>query len=182
MKPFRMIFFLEVILGALIGLNFNFLLLDIKELLLVFVSFQMLYSGIYIINDLIDYKKDRNDPVKSKRIISSGLIKRKYAFVFSLILILIALFIAFPYSIILAGFEIFFLFFNLIYSFILKKMPYVDSFSNGVTHPMRFVFGMILFSGGFNFYLIFSIFILSSGLSFLKRLRELKQRILLGLV
>ena len=175
MKPFRMIYFLEVILGALIGLNFNYSLLNLISITIVFISFQLLYSSIYILNDLIDYKKDRKDPVKPKRIIASGLIKRKNAFAFSLILILISLFIAMAYSAILLGFEIFFLSFNLIYSFILKKIPYADSFSNGVTHPMRFALGMVLFNGIFNFYIILSIFILSSGLSFLKRFRELKQ-------
>ena len=175
MKPFRSIYFLEVILGALIGLNFNYNFLSLIDIVTVFISFQLLYSSIYILNDLIDYEKDKKDPVKSKRTIASGLIKRKNAFAFSMILILISLFIAAAYSAILLGFEIFFLFFNLIYSLILKKIPYVDSFSNGITHPLRFALGMVLFNGKFNIYIILSIFILSSGLSFLKRHKELRQ-------
>ena len=61
MKPFRSIYFLEVILGALIGLNFNYSLLNLISITIVFISFQLLYSSIYILNDLIDFVETINE-------------------------------------------------------------------------------------------------------------------------
>lgn len=172
-RPMTMFFFLEVLFGILYSLNFKYALLDLPKLILVFISFETLYRSIYVINDLIDYESDKKHPKKSRRIIASGKISKKNAFIFAMVLIIIAFIIASFTSLILVYFELVFLSYNLIYSFILKKIPIVYSFASGVTHAMRFALGMSLFAKFTNYYFVFSIFILVSGLAFLRRFKEI---------
>jgi 4-hydroxybenzoate polyprenyltransferase len=173
-RPMTMLFFFEVVLGALYSLNFSFSVLDLLKLISIFVSFESIYRGIYVINDLVDYKTDRKHPRKSKRIIASGKISRRNASIFAVCLIFIGFIIGLFTSLTLVYFEIFFLCYNILYSFILKIVPIIDTFAGGVTHAMRFVLGIVLFGQFTSYYLAVSIFLLASGLFFLKRFKEHK--------
>ncbi|MCK4755433.1 decaprenyl-phosphate phosphoribosyltransferase [candidate division WOR-3 bacterium] len=59
-----------------------------------FFIFSILSSGIYILNDIFDYEEDKLHPVKSKRPIAAGRIKRKTAWIISILLIIISLLLA----------------------------------------------------------------------------------------
>ena len=59
-----------------------------------FISFCLISSGIYLINDLIDIDSDRSHPTKCKRPIAAGKIKPKIAFSLSLLLIALSLIIS----------------------------------------------------------------------------------------
>ncbi len=103
---------------------------DLKKITtcsIAFISFSMLSSVIYIINDLQDIEKDRNHPVKSKRPIASGLIAKKNAQRVAVILLLTcflcnSLIFHAESTLILA----LYFFLNIAYSFGLKKIPIVD--------------------------------------------------------
>lgn len=173
-KPRRAIYFLEVLLGALFVLNFNFFLIDWKFMLLVFISFQIFYFGIYIINDIIDYKEDRKKINKSRRIIASRFIKRYDAIVYAVALILIGLFLALFISPLLVFFESLFLLYNLTYTLLFKKIRYFESFCGGIPHALRLVMGASLF-GAFNQYFLSIAFMLFvSALTFVKKIEEEK--------
>lgn len=64
-----------------------------------FVIFSLLSSGVYIINDILDYEEDKIHPVKSKRPIAAGTIKKENAWTISAILILAAYILAFSINI-----------------------------------------------------------------------------------
>ncbi len=64
-----------------------------------FLIFSLLSSGIYIINDILDYEEDKIHPVKSKRPIAAGIIKKENAWIISAILILMAYVLAFSINI-----------------------------------------------------------------------------------
>ena len=62
--------------------------------LLALIIFCLMSSSIYQINDLIDINSDKKHPIKKFRPIAAGKIKRKYAFLSSLILFILSLLIA----------------------------------------------------------------------------------------
>jgi 4-hydroxybenzoate polyprenyltransferase len=171
-RPHLAIFFIEVVVGALIGINFNLKYLNLSKLLIIFVSFQLFYYGVYIINDIIDYKYDKLSPRKQHRPIASGKIKRKNAFIFSCVLLLIAFLISLKTYKILAGFEIVLLIYIILYSFFLKKIPYVDTLSGAVTHTTRVIMGISLFGIFNHYYLTIFLLLIFSAYLLIKRMKE----------
>ena len=59
---------------------FSISLDSIVNSLLAFVLFCSISSSFYLLNDIADYKSDRNHPVKCKRPIASGLVPISHAF------------------------------------------------------------------------------------------------------
>jgi decaprenyl-phosphate phosphoribosyltransferase len=109
----------------------------------IFLYFSILVSGTYVINDLIDFKSDRNHPTKNKRPIASGDISKNQAIVYGVLLILFGLTQSF-----VVGFEIFFLFLTylittLFYSIYGKNIKFVD------TTLISIFFLIRLFIGGY---------------------------------
>jgi len=140
--------FISVILGAVFfGENFDFSLYSLFILLFVYVSFNVfLYGGIYTLNDVFDKKEDSSHPTKRLRPIASGKVSLNSATIFAFILILIGLVSAFLYL----GLNIFYLYLsfivlNLLYSNILKKIPFLELLGNTITHPLRFLLGAAVF-------------------------------------
>lgn len=179
-RPPLALFLLEVIAGAIISLNFNINWIVLEKLFILLISFQSLYYGIYVINDIVDYKYDKLNTRKLYRPIASGKISRKNALIFSLILIFIGFLIAFETSKILVYFETFFLTYNLIYTVYLKKIPFIDTFSGGVTHTTRVIMGFLLF-GAFNYYAL-AVFLLLffPSIFLIKRMKEIKYKEYVG--
>lgn len=60
-----------------------------------FLIFSLLSSGVYVINDILDYEEDKIHPVKSKRPIAAGRIKKENAWIISALLIFAAYVLAF---------------------------------------------------------------------------------------
>lgn len=171
----KLLIFLWVVLGAIYVNIDHLFVINIPKLFLVFVIFQLFYAGIYIINDLIDYKFDIKNPVKRTRPIASGRISRNQAFVFMLLLMGISFILCFLLIKELLIFLIFFLVYNLIYSFVLKKIILIDTLVSGLTHAARFFMGGFLF-GKFNaYFIVFALFLFVSTLSIAKRLREVRE-------
>lgn len=170
----RTFYFVEILLGVIFALNFDLSKLNFVFLIQLFFLFQGMYAGLYIINDIVDYKKDKLHPIKSKRVIASGEISRNRGLLIALILIILSISISFFVNKLLFYFEIFFIIYNQIYTFLLKKITCFVPFSNAVTHCTRFVMGMILF-GVFDKYLLaLALFFLSFGLTSIKKYEEIK--------
>ena len=92
-----------------------------------FISFCLISSTVYIINDIKDVQKDRNHPVKKNRPIASGEISIKRAIIIAIINVIISFSIVFycyykfNINIILTGAYLFlYLILNIAYSFGLK--------------------------------------------------------------
>lgn len=173
-RPKLVVFNIFIILGILLSNNFRLYNIDYIKLILILLSFQIFYSSVYITNDIIDYETDRLSLRKKHRPIASGKISRKNAVIFSVILIILGLYISLLVSLTLFYFEVFLFIYNILYSCILKKIPYLDTLSNSLTHTLRFILGIILF-GIFNQYLItIAIFMLDLSWLLIKRIKELK--------
>jgi len=138
--------FFDFIVGYLIALPVSAYVGHLGTLLLIFVSFTVLvYPGIYIINDLIDLPRDRQHPVKKYRPIASGEIKRGVALLAVTAFLLLGFVLGFLISPTVLLFEILFVVINLLYSSLLKHIPYVDLFASTVTHPLRTIFAICVF-------------------------------------
>ena len=97
--------------------------------LLTFIAFCFLSSSSYLINDLIDIKRDRLHPIKKSRPLARGDIKEHQAIFISLTLLFIGLFIS-----ILVNFKVLiiatiFILLQYLYSLALKKKALLDIIS-----------------------------------------------------
>jgi len=127
-------------LGVIFSLNlFNFSLL--LDAVFAFIIFCILSGSGYIINDILDMKKDRKHPVKRKRPIASGKLKISYAIIASFILIIISLYWAFTINLNFFNISVIFFFSNLIYSLWLKRIILVDILVISVNYIIRAVAG-----------------------------------------
>jgi decaprenyl-phosphate phosphoribosyltransferase len=150
---------------------------DIYMMLLLFLIFgPLLYGGIYSLNDIFDLKEDRKHSVKKKRPLAAGHIKVHEAYIFSISLIVLAVSISFAIKPLLGFICLLFLCINLLYSYKLKKIPYLEIITNTLTHPLRFYTGVIA-AGAFTFHklaLLFGLFALA--IAILKRKKELMEK------
>jgi 4-hydroxybenzoate polyprenyltransferase len=137
--------FLGVICGALLfapridaGLG--------RDLLLLYLSFNvLLYGGLYTINDIADREADARHPRKRLRPIPSGRIAVRTAAWVATALVVAGL----ACGLILFAAPVFACFaaavaFNLMYSLLGRGWKYVDLVLNSITHPTRFLMGVLL--------------------------------------
>ena len=92
-----------------------------QVLIIVFILFSLLASSVYILNDIIDCKKDQQHPYKRLRPIAKGVISRKKAMIISIILTIIVLLGAYYVSQKLFYLLLFYYGMNVMYSLGLKK-------------------------------------------------------------
>lgn len=141
----------------------------------VFIIFCFLSSSIYLLNDVIDVKNDRQHPFKKGRPIASGDLSMKLACVTAVSLITVILPLSFlldkNLGYLLAGYIVI----NILYSFFFKKIVILDVFFLSTGFIIR------VFAGGAaidilpSYWLILCIFFLSLFLGFAKRNYELKK-------
>lgn len=117
----NLLIFTTIIFGADLFTN------DFYKILIGFISFSLMSSVIYIINDIIDYDLDKKTPVKKNKPISSGKISKDKALKISVLTFFLSLILnyftcsLFSYLYLLAYFLL-----NLFYSFYGKNIPYLD--------------------------------------------------------
>ena len=98
-------------------------------------------SGIYLINDLRDREADRRHPVKRLRPLAAGEIQARPAGVVAVLLLAAGMAGALPlpgaFSAVLGGY----LLMQLVYTFALKRIPYVDVFVIALGFVLRAIAG-----------------------------------------
>ncbi len=126
-------------------LNFEMLGTNILNL----ISFSLMCSIVYIINDICDIEKDKKHPIKKDRPLASGIIKVKSAFTFIIILFITASVINFipylfydNYSLVYTFILLYgYLLINILYSLKLKHIPIVDIFILAIGFIIRVIYG-----------------------------------------
>ena len=136
------------------------------------LAFSLIASGVYIFNDLLDIKSDRNHMYKKKRVLASGQIQLEHSFLIAIMLWISALslsiFINFYFTVILIAYLIL----NFLYSFKLKKIPILDIYILASFYSLRIFSGSIAYDIDLSVWLMaFSIFVFYS-LACLKRSGE----------
>lgn len=138
-----------------------------------FVVFCIISGSDYIINDIIDKKKDRIHPSKKKRPIAAGKLKKSYGLVFAIIFILLALFWAYTINLAFFGITLVFFIAHTLYSSILKKFVIIDVLTISVNFIIRAMAGCLAIAVFISPWLIICTFLLALLLALGKRRREL---------
>jgi len=140
-----------------------------------FVFFCLMSGSVYILNDIVDRKKDRNHPIKCRRPIASGELNVKVAAIFMVLFV-----VGCPlgaYFLIKHSFAIILLiYFTLfvVYSFILKYLVLVDVFTIAVGFVLRAIAGILAVKEAqVSWWLIMCTLFLALFLAFGKRRAEM---------
>ncbi len=146
--------------------------------LYAFLSFCFISSAIYFINDIRDIEKDRNHPTKCNRPIAAGHIKIKYAIIYTVCLIAIAiLFNVLCFSVPSLLLLLLYLIINLGYSFGLKNIPLLDIAILVSGFIIRVLYGSIVTDIQISNWLYLVVISVAFHLGFGKRRNELKKQV-----
>ena len=148
-------------------------------ILIGFISFSLVASSIYIINDISDMEKDKKHPVKKDRPIASGKISVKNASILATLLVIIAFVflivgcICFNANLIGGIFylTLYFLL-NLVYSMGLKDKSIVDIAILAFGFVIRVLFGGAIIKVNISSWLFLTIFAIAFYLGLGKRRNE----------
>lgn len=141
--------------------------------LIGFLSLCLISSTNYIINDIIDLKRDRFHPERRLRPLASGRIKVWFSVILAFICLLIGIFLAFILDnnflyCIIALFGL-----SLAYSLFLKKEAFIDVLVIGINFVIRASSGAYIIDVRISPWLIIGVFFLSLFLSIGKRHADL---------
>lgn len=109
----------------------------------VFISFCLVSSSIYIINDIFDMDKDRLNPEKCSRPLASGELSAGFALVFSLMLIMFSLVFSFSLSREYFCILLSYIVLNILYAMKLKNIVIIDVMSVAYGFVARAVAGAV---------------------------------------
>lgn len=141
------------------------------------ISFCLASSACYVFNDLYDAERDARHPQKRTRPIPSGAICPTAAGILSIILVLLAISLAWRISPTFFAILILYLVNSILYTFKLKSFALFDLFSISAGFLLRLMAGGEAFGILVSDWLFLSVFLLSLFLSTGKRLGE---KIVLG--
>ena len=163
-------------LFVILPLIFSLELLEVNRLfaaLILTLAFCLVSSAVYVLNDLMDIENDRNHPIKKNRPLASGQIGVPFAWVLTIVLLLIGLGLAFwmnlpSFIMILVYFVI-----NILYSKWLKKIPVIDCFCIAAGFLLRTLVGGTVVTAGVSDWMFLTVVALSLFMAFGKRRGEL---------
>lgn len=143
------------------------------KVFLGFISFCFLSSSTYIINDLVDFKKDKLHPFKKARPIALGEISVFEAKIIFVLMISLAFFLAKEISgaFLLVGFL--YLLLQMLYSFVFKSIEVFDIFFIAAGYILRVLAGEAITGYHLSVWLILTTISLSLFLAVGKRRSEL---------
>lgn len=141
--------------------------------LMAFSSFCFISSAFYIINDLVDYKKDRLHPEKGKRPLASGLISRTKAAFLSGILLLIGFAISFILGNSFVFIAAIYMLLQILYNLGVKKVVIWDVLFIAFGFILRVWAGAEAVGVVVSFWLLICVFVLALFLGFVKRRNEM---------
>ncbi len=136
------------------------------------ICFCALSSGVYLINDLHDVEADRAHPVKRLRPLASGALSRHSAWILAAGVLAAAvagsLTLPLAYTAILAAYFLM----QLLYTFVLKQVAYVDVFIIATGFVMRAIAGALALTVRISPWLLLCTFLLALFLALCKRRHE----------
>ena len=111
---------------------------------LFFLAFSLLASSVYVFNDIVDIFDDRDHKYKYKRPLASGFFDIKESLFILLTFLTAVVFLSIYLDEILRFILISYIFLNLVYSFFLKKIKFVDVLFLSIFFNIRILAGIII--------------------------------------
>lgn len=145
-----------------------------------FLSFCLVASFIYVINDIADIKQDKLHPIKCKRPLASGDIEKKNAIIFAICLFLLSGLC--NYFVCMSGnYRVWILWsiyiiINFAYSFGLKRLPVIDVVILACGFLIRVLYGGAISGIEVSVFLYVTVLAISLYMSLGKRRNELKNQ------
>jgi len=143
------------------------------KVVFAFCLFSVISGAVYVINDIIDREKDKLHPVKCNRPIASGRLKPGEAMVFSLILLVAALILAYALDIKFLLILVAYFILVCLYSLVLKNIIIVDVLAISVGFVLRTLGGTVVINVAISPWLLLCTTLLSLFLALNKRKNEL---------
>ncbi len=140
--------------------------------LIAFLAFSFAASFTYIVNDLVDRKRDRLHPRKRKRPIASGEVGTNSAILFSGLFLVASILLSLTLSFAFLLFVISYIILNLRYSALLKNYPLFDIFAISLGFILRVYGGGAATAIHISSWLFSTVFLLALLFSTGKRLAE----------
>lgn len=139
----------------------------------IFIIFSILVSGLYIINDLMDRKKDQLHHLKKYRPVAAGLVSKNTALISASLAIFLGLYLSLLISDTLFGISLLFVLVQLFYTTYLKKIIILDVITIATTFMIRVFAGSIVVATSLSSWLILTTMMLALFLAVGKRRLEL---------
>lgn len=143
------------------------------DTVIAFITFCLLSSSSYLINDLIDLDKDRLHPVKKNRPLASGAITKFESIFLAVLLLFSGLYSAFIINPGFFGLAVFFIILQYSYSFLLKKKALLDISGIALFFIIRTYAGEVATGYHLPVWLMLSVIFLSLFIASGKRRSEL---------
>ena len=163
-------------------LFFNGSIMDVTliiKCLIGFISFCFISSCVYIMNDIKDAENDKKHPIKKNRPIASGIVSIKNASILIILLFLLSILIIL-FGIIFFGINVFAIFYlliyfvlNILYSFVLKKIPIIDIICLACFYLIRVIYGGFVTDIDISNWLFLTVFFSSLYFGYGKRRNEI---------
>jgi 4-hydroxybenzoate polyprenyltransferase len=150
---------------------FNLSLLE--KTVIAFISFCLLSSSLYILNDLKDLEEDKRHPLKSKRPLASGRLKKSYAIFSFGVLGFSSLILAVSLNWAFFLISLIYFFLQVAYSFWLKHVVILDVFVIAAGFLIRIVAGGLAIKVTLSSWLLICSTLLALFLALSKRRHEL---------
>ena len=148
----------------------------LSKSIILFISFSLMASVVYCINDIVDLKEDRNHPTKKNRPLAAGKISLSRVIFLAIIccftsLVLPAVFKinSFVYLVLLT-----YLIMNILYTMWLKKITLVDVFILAIGFVLRVVIGGVACDIVLSHWIIILSFMLALFLAITKRMNDVQ--------
>ncbi len=157
--------------GLIFSMNL-FQLTLLHKSLIAFISFCLLSSCVYIVNDLVDVEEDRQHPKKKHRPLAAGKVQLKQAFAVLTVLLIISLYLAWSVNTLLLLLGVVFFCLCLAYSLWFKYMVILDVFTIALGFLLRAVAGGVAIDVHISPWFLVCTLLLSLFLALTKRRQE----------
>lgn len=137
-----------------------------------FISFSLGASAVYVFNDIQDIESDKLHPEKKKRPIASGLIGKRSAVTFSVLLFALSLLLAYSVKVSFLLLVMTYFVIQIAYSSYFKHVAIMDIFSIASGFVLRVLAGGAAFNVRVSDWLLLTMFMISLVLATGKRLSE----------
>lgn len=132
-------------------------------------------SAVYLVNDVLDLKYDRQHPLKKRRPVASGRVSVPMALGAACLIASISLFFSYKLNVYMGHVIVAYIAFNFMYSSFLKNKVIIDIFCLAVFFLLRLAAGSVVAHVELSHWIVCMTFLLALFLGFGKRRQELSQ-------